>query len=220
MKKLVVFLMGIVTSICIVACGYSNKDNEVDKQQTLTEDTEQNSEQKSEDKQNESEAEDNLLSYPYQVPGKAIVVDVPNYHPINRGYTQLFNVHGIKYIAITVDLDVVVASLTEAHTVAFEKFKKNIQTTSYVETLTIHNEEVRAVNGVEVYRYEGVVGCAKGRTDREWSYDAYVIGYSFIMDGVPCTITGSVIDKEQPQDMIEEMEAVVDAMIETLRSEK
>ena len=93
--------------------------------------------------------------------------------------------------------------------------KKNIQNYSYVNSLTVKNDSTETVNGVEVYKYEGTVNCGK-----DTIYDAYVIGYSFIMDGVPCTITGSVIDQAQSQDMIDEIKATVEAMIKTLRSER
>lgn len=44
--------------------------------------------------------------------------------------------------------------------------------------------------------------------------------YSFIMNGIPCNVIGSVIDKSQSPEMIAEMKATVEAMIKTVRSEQ
>lgn len=68
-----------------------------------------------------------------------------------------------------------------------------------------------------MYKYEGKLNCALGYSNREKSYDAYVVGYSFIYDNTQCTITGSIINKEQNQDEITNMKNTVEAMIKSLR---
>ncbi len=156
-----------------------------------------------------------LLGDSYKVPGKNIVVDVPNYHSIEHGFTQLFIVQGEKYIAVTAAEDSTATELSAAHADAFAVFVSNIQSNSLVNSLSVSTDSTEIINGIEVYKYEGTLNCG-----RDTVYDAYAIGYSFIMDGVPCTITGSVINEDQPEDMIAEIKVVVEAMILTLRSER
>ena len=160
------------------------------------------------------------LAQTYKVPGKNIVIDVPNYQEIEQGYTQLYILHGIKYVAVTAAKKSTATELSAAHADAFTKFKENIQNYSYVNDLTVASDSVESINGIEMYKYEGTLNCALDYSNRDYSYDAYVIGYSFIMDGVPCTVTGSVIDQEQPEYMIAEMKTTVEAMIQTLRAER
>lgn len=156
-----------------------------------------------------------MPSVTYKVAGKNIYVDVPYWQEIEKGYTRLFTLHGERYVAVSTDKNNTAASLEEAHNLAFEKFKGNIQTESYVNFLNIEEESTETINGIEVYKYEGTVNCG-----HDTVYDAYVIGYSFIMDGIPCNITGSVIDQAQDAEMIDEMRLTVEAMIQTVRSEQ
>ena len=155
------------------------------------------------------------LSSSYKVPGKNIVVDVPDYQEMEKGYTELFILHGERYVAVTANKAEDATSLADAHEKSFEKFKENIQNYSYVNSINIKNDSTETINGVEVYKYEGTLNCG-----HDTIYDAYVIGYSFIMDNTPCTITGSVINQSQPQEQIDEIKDIVEAMIQSLRSER
>ena len=67
---------------------------------------------------------------------------------------------------------------------------------------------------IHVYYFEGMIHYGEKNP-----YDAYGIGYSFIMDGIPCAIIGSVTDKDQPEELKEEIKAVVNAMMLSVRSE-
>lgn len=155
------------------------------------------------------------LPLTHKVSGKNIYVDAPNWQEIDKGFTKLYILHGEKYVAITAEKNNTTTDLDKAHEYAFAKFKQNIQNYSYVNSLNVTKNSKETVNGVEVYKYEGTLNCGKDTV-----YDAYVIGYSFIMDGVPCTITGSVVDKTQPDEMIKEVKSTVEAMIKTLRTER
>lgn len=219
MKKVIMLLLAFVMVFTFTSCGEEKVENKpngntstvepsTSSEQTQTENTSSNNEGK------------NLLTNSYKVPGKNIVVDVPNYQEMEKGFTQLYILHGERYVAVTAHKNASVTSVGEAHDSAFEKFKENIQNYSYVNSLNISNEKTETVNGVEVYRYEGTVSCALDVNDRANAYDAYVIGYSFIMDNVPCTITGSVINQSQDSAQIEEIKSVVEQMIKTLRSER
>lgn len=213
MKRLLSVILAMVLLLTMVACGNQSDEGgetpNVDNSQTQ-------SQTESDVTKNEPSNDDKVtLAYAYKVSGKNIVVDVPNYQEINKGFTQLYIMHGEKYVAITAAKNSSATDLETAHDDAFAKFKENVQNYSYVNFLTVKNDSTETVNGVEVYKYEGTVNCGKDTV-----YDAYVIGYSFIMDGVPCTITGSVIDQAQSQDMIDEIKTTVEAMIKTLRSER
>lgn len=213
MKRLLSLIIAMFMMLTMVACGNQSDEGG----ETPNVDNSQTQSQTENDTTKDEPSNDNkvTLAYAYKVSGKNIVVDVPNYQEINKGFTQLYIMHGQKYVAITAAKNSSATDLNTAHDDAFAKFKENIQNYSYVNSLTVKNDSTETVNGVEVYKYEGTVNCGK-----DTIYDAYVIGYSFIMDGVPCTITGSVIDQAQSQDMIDEIKATVEAMIKTLRSER
>lgn len=213
MKRLLSLIIAMFMMLTMVACGNQSDEGG----ETPNVDNSQTQSQTENDTTKDEPSNDNkvTLAYAYKVSGKNIVVDVPNYQEINKGFTQLYIMHGQKYVAITAAKNSSATDLNTAHDDAFAKFKENIQNFSYVNSLTVKNDSTETVNGVEVYKYEGTVNCGK-----DTIYDAYVIGYSFIMDGVPCTITGSVIDQAQSQDMIDEIKATVEAMIKTLRSER
>lgn len=155
------------------------------------------------------------LSSSYKVPGKNIVVNAPDYQAIENGFTKLYILNGERYVAVTADVNTKVNSTKEAHDAAFAFFKNAIQNYSYVNSLNIKKDSTETINGIEVYKYEGTLNCG-----HDTIYDAYVIGYSFIMDNTPCTITGSVINQSQPQEQIDEIKDIVEAMIQSLRSER
>ena len=106
-------------------------------------------------------------------------------------------------------------NLKDAHRIAYDKFLQNMDNYSFGE-LTITKEEYVTINGVDMYRYEGTV---KEGYEGE-KYDCYAIGYSFIMDGVPCTVGGAVIEEAQSEELIKEIHDTVEAMIRTLRSQR
>lgn len=217
MKKIFSLFLALFLLLTITSCG----NNTVNNEQTPNSENRQTDESNTNDTTIEQNKNDEIkFNNSYKVPGKKIVVDVPDYQEMERGYTQLYILHGVKYVAVTADDSATATSLKDAHDIAFAKFKDNIQNYSYVNELNVSNDSEETIAGITVYKYEGTLNCALDYSDRDNSYDAYVIGYSFIMDGVPCTITGSVIDQAQSQDMIDEMKDTVEAMIKTLRSER
>ncbi len=213
MKKLLCLITVIFLLLSMTACGNSTQEEN----NNPSTDNSQSQTSNSEETNNEKDHDSNKITftYSYKVPGKNIVIDVPNYQEIEKGFTQLYILHGEKYVAVTAAKNSTATELSAAHEDAFAKFKENIQNYSYVNSLNVTQDATEKINDIEVYKYEGTMNCGK-----DTIYDAYVIGYSFIMDGVPCTVTGSVINQEQPADMIAEMEATVEAMIKTLRSER
>ena len=156
------------------------------------------------------------LSETYVVPMRAIVIDVPAYQPIEKGYTKLFIMHGQKCIALTAHKDSDATELMDAHQDAVDLFIRTFENYDTIVSLTAEEDEYVEINGVSMYRYEGVFNCS----DAVGDHTDYVVGYSFIKDGVPCTLLGCVLDESQPEEMKKEIEATVDAVIQTLRSEE
>lgn len=155
----------------------------------------------------------------HKVPGKNIYVDVPNWTPMELTYammTTVYKVQGSKYVSIT-DTDDKVNSLSEAYQKTFDVFKKNMYRYHPINSISITSEKTEKVNGLEVYRFEGTMNC-RAPNNTSVNYDAYVVGYSFILNDIPCSIIGSVQDVEQEQSMIKEMKATIDAMIKTVRT--
>lgn len=209
MKKISIIVLTLSLIMCLASCG--NKENRKN-DNNLTILTTQSGVRTNPNSNDNTLIE---LSNSYKVPGKEIVVNVPNYQEIEKGFTQLYILHGEQYVAITAEKNTRVSNLDEAHEVAFNKFKDNIQNYSYVNSIKIKESKNRVINNIDTYRYEGILNCG-----HDTLYDAYVIGYSFIMDDVPCTIIGSVINQEQSQPQIDEIRDIIEAMINSLRSKR
>ena len=153
------------------------------------------------------------LPVTYQIPLKNVYIDAPNFQHIEEGYTQLFIVHESKYVAFTADSWGAADSAKAAHGIAFDIFKTNMQNyEGGVNGIALEKEEIKQINGLEVYSFEGKINYG-----RDTVHDGYAKGYSFVLSGVPCEIIGSVIDDNQSQDLVNEISAIVDAMIKTAR---
>lgn len=155
-----------------------------------------------------------LLPYTYQVPMENIFIDVPNYQEIEEGLTKVFIVQESKYVAITPNWLDKTDNLEEAHDRCYDLFLKNM--TNYqggVNSLSISSTEKKTINGIEMYRYEGSINYGKQNV-----YDGFALGYYFVIDNIPCEIVGSVIDREQTPELIEEITMLVDQMALTVRT--
>lgn len=198
MRKIGFLLLSILLSVSLVGCG----------KKSLTSDDSSNESQK----QDESKE---LLPYTYNVPLRNIYVDVPNYQEIEEGYTRVFIVHGKKYVTFTSVLNAQATDAKDAYNKTFQLFKLNMQNyEGGPNSFNIITNQTMTINGIDVYYFEGMIHYGEKNP-----YDAYGIGYSFIMDGIPCAIIGSVTDKDQPEELKEEIKAVVNAMMLSVRSE-
>ena len=63
-------------------------------------------------------------------------------------------------------------------------------------------------------------GYAKVDNINKYKPYAYVVGYTFIIDKIPCNITGVVTEKEQNEESIQEIKSLVDEMARTVRNTK
>ena len=146
----------------------------------------------------------------------------PYFHEMNNGFTHVFGHDGTKYIAVTGVYDGDTSSLEAAHKSALDEFIMSVQNQSLINSLNIETDSTENINGLEVYKFEGTFDCG-----RDQPYEAYAIGYSFIMDDTPCNIIGYVDgydsdtgERNIDQSLADEIKQNVEAMIYTVRSEE
>lgn len=214
-KKLVVILVVILLIILLVVgvvIVFKNKETNTINPQSIEVG---NISKEKTDNNNTNKSKNSQLINTFKIVSKDIYMNVPNWQKIEEGYTDVFILHGKKYIAVTGILKSNNPTLSEAHEQGFKEFQMSIQNYSYVNKLIAEKEETKTINGIKVYRYEGKLNCG-----HDTIYDAYAVGYSFVMDGIACNIIGSVIDKSQPQDEINSMRELVDTMMMTVRSKE
>lgn len=105
--------------------------------------------------------------------------------------------------------------LSKAQDIVFSKLKDNVKEFTYINDLKIEQEKTEMINEIEMYRYEGTLIC--GRTVK---FNTYVVGYTFIIDKIPCNITGVVTEANQQEETIKEIRRIVDEMATTVRKTK
>lgn len=215
MKKLLSILAIVLLLVFLPSCGSKSDTNENPK---LSSNSTSDLDGSVKSESSLTDAEGKLLAYTYKVPGKSIYIDVPDYQVIEKGYTELYILNGERYIAFTYDLDSTAKSAEEANDLAYSIFENNIQNYSYVNKLKVSTSSTETINGIEVYKFSGTLECALDYSDRSKSYDAFAVGYSFVMDGVPCSIIGSVINQNQSSNDIDEITEIVNAMVKSLRN--
>lgn len=216
MKRTLCLLLALALVLTTVGCGTDTKEpsepnNKVESEKDSTNNTEKET-LESESSSVETEVE---LPLTHKVPLKQVVISVPKWQNIEYGYTEVYNREEKLYIAFTYDRDKTVEGVKDAHQVAWDKFLVNLRNHKY-EQVILTKEEIVTINGIEMYRYEGTMPYQ----DDGKSFVGYTVGYSFIMDGVPCTLVGSVTDPAQSDEYIKQVTDTVEAMIKTLRSQK
>lgn len=231
MKKILVLMLCVSMMVVgLTACNNSNDEKDNDDKPKETKVSQETDEEKETDEteekkeMNQAETEEvietdansdvEFAASPFQPGTRNILIDTPkNYMPINQGYTQMFNVGRDKSISFVFHLDHEPVSLENAHEAAFEKYIQGFSAYAKIDTLVAEKEEVIDINGREMYHYEGKINCIGNEKD----YSLYCTGYSFIMDDIPVMVVGTVLEKEQPQEMIDEVKMYTDAMVRTVR---
>ena len=150
----------------------------------------------------------------HQVHTRDIYIRVPNYHPIENGYNYLLSDNDDIIIAIASLLLEKGTTLEQAYKDIVDNYILEMDNYAKIDKLTIEKDENVTINGIDTYKFEGKLNC-HGETG---NYDLYTIGYTFIMDGIPCCVQGTVYNKKQPEEMINTTRDTVNAMIKTLRS--
>ncbi len=212
MKKFTVIGLCVFMAVSLAACG-KNVENSDKNNTTITEPNVQ-------DKNNtKKEAASQIavnLTKTYRIPAKKIYVNVPDYQEIESGFTKLYVVGRQINIAITADDTIKETALEQAHQAIFKDYVKNMQNYATIDELKIEKDSKVTVNGTEMYKFEGKLECHA----ETGNYELYTIGYSFVMDGIPCSIEGTVLDESQPEDMINQVRDTVNAMAQTVRNTK
>lgn len=150
----------------------------------------------------------------YQVLTHDIYIRVPNWNPREKGFTQMFFSYK-EDIIIDVEalLGVKGSTLEQAQKEVVNDYIGAMENYAKIDNLSIEKDEYVTINGIDMYKFEGKLNC-HGETGK---YDLYTIGYTFIMDGMPCCVQGTVYNKDQPEEMINTTRDTVNAMIKTLR---
>lgn len=163
----------------------------------------------------------------YRVPMTDIYIDLPSapYHLVEMGFTKAAFIYDEQCISMTDNSGVTSTNLKEVNQSNIEKFSQNMSNQFKVEKLNVVNEETVTINGTEMYRFEGELVCyyetiINGQTNKT-TYTQYCVGYTFIRDDMPCSLIGTVLNKnnEQPESVEKDVEEKVDILIKTLRSE-
>ena len=154
------------------------------------------------------------LAGTYTTATKEITLDVPAYKYIEQGYAQVFLDDGVKVVVFTCMERKNSSTPEDAYELCWETTRAGVDYYGHINEEG-HNLNVteKTVGDIETLYYEGTM-----RLDRYEPYrTAQTYGYAFTYLGRPCMIWGYVLDKEQPQDQIDEIKNVVDAMMESVR---
>lgn len=217
-KTLSLVLAFLLLAAYFTGCGKqeqkpSQEENNSVKQTTVAEKTEEETKKK------------NKLDFdtvPCNVPTYKIVIDMPSapYHRQELGVTTGYFIYNEQCISLTGNFLSEAKTLADAQKNNIERYKKSIQNYADIDTLTVNEEKNVTINGIEMYRFEGVFNCKRNAGDG--THKQYAVGYTFIMDGVPCSLIGTTLTRlgEQPESVEKDIEAKVDALIQTLRSEE
>ncbi len=212
MKKIILKILFFMLLV-IVGCGSEKEQEQI--QGEISSDIEEEKKDEDSSQKVTEILEECLLEKTYRVPMEDIYIDVPTYQEIEEGYTEVFIIHGSRYVALTTLFGEDIKDVKEAHEKAFEKLIQNMQNyEGGVNSISISKDEVVTVNGIEAYWFEGTINYGE-----DTPHDGYAVGYAFIMDGIPCEILGSVIEAEQSQELIDEIKEIVDEMMKSVRSE-
>lgn len=209
MKKIIsIFLCFAVLMMVLCGCGLENKsetNSNTDNSLFVSDD----SNSKNESKPNKSES---LLTNTYKVPSKEMYIDYC-YHKIEKGYTEVFLVDNVKFVAFTPLYEEKATDAKAAYNDTYNSFEYALEDLVFINNIDISEEKITKINGIDVYEFKGKM--SYGRIDK---MDGFVIGYSFVFDGFPCSIIGGVSDLEQPKAEIEEIKTVVEQMMHSVRS--
>ena len=207
-----ILLIGIIVVLLILATVLvlSLKGNNGESINTTT--PTQQEETKTEEKK-EEEKEDGLLVGTNQVTLENIYYDTPNMHYIESGYADIYIDNYDKFVTFFCDWEKTVDSPKGAHDVLFQSYKDSVMNHAFLNELGEIKEKNITVNGIDVYTFEGTINAGL-RASR----DEYIKGYTFIFEGLPCAIYGVVMDENQPQEDIQYISDVVDAMMKSVRN--
>ena len=206
MKKMICVILATITLLCFTACGKKEDKSATDRDsgsQSVSVDGTEALKEKTISRSN--------LPRKYNVPLANVYIDAPAWQEIEKGTTEVFIVQEEKFVSVTVSFDKA-NNPQEVHTLNGNSMMANLENFFMPQKITVESDSTDNVNGVDVYYYEGHISCGKAQP-----YDAYVVGYDFIINDTPVSIHGGVISKDQPEDVKAEIKATVEEMMSTLR---
>lgn len=214
-KSICIFISVILCLLCCVGCGKTdNIEPETNGSANASAPVQTESDMKKQEK-----AELDFDTETYNVPLRKIYIELPAspYHRVELGYTEASFIYGEQCISLTANEEGNASDVKLAQQDNINRYSKNMQNQMHIESLTVAEDEYITINGIEMYRFEGEFNC----TRTAGPYTQYAVGYTFIMDGVPCSLIGTVMNRfeEQPDSVKKDVEEKVDALIQTLRSE-
>lgn len=211
MKRIILISLSLIVAISLVACGSNNENKNIESSEMNIKNTVQN-----------STTTDNIktsnvnLTKIYNVPTYNIYMNVPNYQEIEIARSEFFVIGRDINIVVTPNWKIQGTTVEQAHKDIFQDYKKNMQNYATIDELKVEKDSKLTINGIEMYKFEGKLACHA----ETGNYELYTIGYSFVMDGIPCSIEGTVLNKSQPQDMIDNVRDTINAMAQTVRNTK
>ena len=217
-KKIIV-LLTIVCMLCgLVACGKDEVSKTGNDSQDIVSEDNQTMENTN-DKNNDVETEYDVIGYKYY--------DYPATHWIKtEGYFHFVMLDEQIMIATYEDLDGEVNESLEAiidyvnedrFTISASCAGEGGPTFGLGEDVKVTSSEKVTIAGMDCMKFEGTT-LNKGEDDITW--DAYVYGYTFLVDEISYAVIGIVTPEEQEQSMIDEMKQQVDDIMASMRDER
>ena len=211
MKRIILISLYFIMAISLFACGSNNENKNIESSEMNIKNTVQNS-----TTTDNIKASNVNLTKIYNVPTYNIYMNVPDYQKIESNRSQLFVIGRQINIAVTANWKIQGTTVEQAHADIFKDYVRNLQNYAHIDELKIEKDSKLTINGIEMYKFEGKLACHA----ETGNYELYTIGYSFVMDGIPCSIEGTVLDESQPEDMINQVKDTVNAIAQTVRNTK
>ena len=223
MKKKLLLISMIITllGVSLMACGKEEKTDstgqEINNQSVVEENVTDNSNETTEEVEQDSEKTEVILEDTCRGYDGKFYIDVPAWQMVEGAGTYYYKYGNEKLIAVTFGFFDTATSAVEAKELAFKYCQRALENYVHPNSINITSDEEMTVNEWDVYRFEGLMNCG---WEEETATEEFAVGYSFVAEEMPCMILGLVRDESQSQELCDEMESIIDAMINTLRTEK
>lgn len=224
MKKTLAFMMCVIIVLCLVACGDNSSVTQPSDPDTSTitpsvESTDNNSETAI----FTTPSKDEYESY-VKIGGKSIYVNYKN------GRRDDVGASSVVLHSTAVDMTAVVYEVNQEFSGTYKdvfallndgRIFKDIAMyadadfNDYSKTYIMETKTTKdvKVNDNDMQQFEAVVKDANGR-------ECYVYGYAFVVEGVPCMVTGFVLSAGQEQSLTDSVKTEVSTMVETVRTKR
>lgn len=210
-KVILVLIIALIVASLIVCVQLSGNDDS-----KSTAESSQAIDNVNENSKNASTAQDPYpqLTNTYKIPMHPIRFRAPGYSELENALSELFIIYDRKVVVITGDdINDRGTTLQDDHNQLM--LDVNVGVENYFkfdpEELKNLKTEQKQMNGYDTIYFEGQI------KSEQVKKGAYVVGYSFIANDVPCNITGIVLDVNQSEDIKKEIQENVDAVMMTVK---